>query len=255
MPRPDTVLWSSGFRDAGRQFDPKAGVLGMKLSFDTPTQLATVALHDSESSLEAHVEKHYAFDQAISALHFAFPALTRNLSFASPRTLIRALRRDSESAEYRDLLDGYALIVRTTMSHARKLNWARTAPSGATAFFSPTGMLVVTKDGVLRTAFIAGLRDGQEPQDDRYSARRKDEALAPDDAPFAHFSNVFKPAIAMLKRAPASKRPGHPGEYGVLSDCEGIRRRLDFGQWLAFCATAGWTLGQEGGDTCTTPTL
>lgn len=230
-------------------------MLGMKLSFHTPKQLATVALHDNESALEDHAEKHFAFDQAISALHFAFPALTSNLSFASPRTLIRALRRGPDSAEYGDLLEGYALIVRTTMTHARKLNWARRAPSGATAFFSPTGMLVVTKGGVLRTAFIAGLRDGQEPQDDRYSARHKDEVPVPDDAPLAHFSSVFKPAIAMLKRAPASKRPGHPAEYGVLRDCEGIDQRPDFGQWLAFCATAGWTFGQEGGDTCTTPTL
>jgi hypothetical protein len=145
------------------------------------------------------------------------------------------------------LRDGYLTLVETTIEHAEKLKWLRRTPRGATVYFSPTGMLVVQAQGIIRTAFLAGFRDDAVESLDGSPVEQDTFGGGDDDPALAHFNEVFKPAMAMLKRAPTKARPGHPSEYGVLRACEGIGARSTFPEWIDFCGRVGWHPQQAGG--------
>ena len=113
--------------------------------------------------------------------------------------------------------------------------------------FSPTGLLVVTRANVVRSAFIAGLLNDGALRNEGLT----DSPLGPDhfadDLVYRYFTSVFKPAVAMIKRAPSRRACTQTGEYGVLRDCEGIGTRPLFAHWLNHCRIAGWSPGGEGG--------
>lgn len=247
MIRRSTAVWSVRLDGDRRQFGPTSSGLGMRISQPYPTAGSTLVLHHDLQSMAEHIERHLAFDRVVTALHFAFPELATNYSFASSRSIIRALRRDPDSAEFMDLRDGYLTLVETTIEHAAKLKWLRRTPRGATVYFSPTGMLVVQAQGIIRTAFLAGFPDDAAEPEDEFPVKRGTGGGGDEDPALAHFNEVFKPAVTMLKRAPTKARPGHPSEYGVLRACEGIGTRPTFPEWIDFCGRVGWHPLEAGG--------
>lgn len=215
----------------------------MRRANATPQELI---LHSSAGLLSEHVERHFAFDEAIDAIHFGWPNVRAYSSFHSSRTLIRALRRGPGSEEYADLQEGYRELVNGALRHAATLGWTRRTPLGAFVHFSPTGLLVVTRSGTVRTAFFLGMRHNgfvdalTEPPHEQVG-----EVPAHQSAERLYFCRVVRPALARIRSMPAPHATTHLAEYAVLRGCPDLAGIAKFSLWLDACRTVGWN-PQEG---------
>ncbi len=194
-------------------------------------------LHRDLESLREHMQRHLGVDRVLDVVRVAFPALSDFPVFSSSRALVRAARREPSHAEFCELVSGYQHMIDATVRHGDVLGWSVRTGSGALISFSPTGFLVVRQQGIVVSAFVAGMRDGpQELFDDA----PRDFGLGADlPSDEAYFKMVVEPAIAMILRSPVTQRIGHPGEYGALMTCPGMRG-IDFPAWLEACDQVGW---------------
>lgn len=202
---------------------------------------ATISLHANRELRVQHLERHLAGDRELELALIAFPALSRLDSFTSPKSIIRAARRNDDHPEHHELIEGYHLMVAQSIQQSEDLGWWVVTESGARLTIAPSGFLVVRKARLVVSAFFAGIRRTDEAAVRKWKRKREKHVDRSSRTPTDdYFGAVFDPAIDFILRAPTTHCHGRPGEYGALGACELLLDASNIDGWTAACRRVGW---------------
>ena len=195
-----------------------------------------IRLHSTCERYESHVEKHLATDEALRALAFAHPDLAAREAMASPRDIVRALRRGVSHEAGRELREAYLALAARTLDEALAVDWIVQPNQAVTVALSPTGFLAVVDRGTLVTIMVPGLvaddirleRVGYGRVEARAQRRRERDW----DPATRHFHTVFRRAIHVVRSLPTDARGGEHSQYGALKRVLPGASKLRFEGWL-----------------------
>ena len=217
-------------------------------------QLARHYRHACDARLVEHVQKHVALPGMLQVFRQAFPDCLVDPIWFSDRSLIAALRKRAGDPVFEAVRDGYNAVVDLVVGHGRALGWCATSRRKAELFMSPSGLVVVARQGVLRSMYVpgfvhaAGAPRRQHGREHRRHARRIDVDALLNQVPGAgcgrsndcYFDAVFRPALAAICRAPTIPTPGRATETGELARVSALSSCRTPEAWHIACAICDW---------------
>jgi len=210
--------------------------------------------HACDARLVEHVQKHVALPGILQVLRQAFAGCLVDPIWFSDRSLIAALRKRSGDPVFESVRDGYNAVVDLVVAHGRALGWCATSRRKAEFFMSPSGLVVVARQGVLRSMYVPGFMHAaccapkRRTRQNRRRARRIDvdavlnQARGPESGcnDDCYFDAVFRPALSAICRAPTIPIPGCATETGELARVSALSSCRTLEAWHIACAICAW---------------
>lgn len=217
-------------------------------------QLERPYRHACDARLVEHVQKHVAPPGMLQVFRQAFADCLVDPIWFSDRSLIAALRKRAGDPVFEALRDGYNAVVDLVVDHGRALGWCATSRRKAELFMSPSGLVVVARQGVLRSMYVPGLMHSscaprrRHGRDRRRHARPIEVDAVLNQARGAgggrsndgYFDAIFRPALAAICRAPTIPTPGRATETGELARVSALSSCRTPEAWHIACAICGW---------------
>jgi len=219
-----------------------------------PAPLTLPYRHACDARLVEHVQKHVALPGILQVLRQAFADYLVDPIWFSDRTLIAALRKRAGDPVFEAVRDGYNAVVDLVVAHGRALGWCATSRRKAEFFMSPSGLVVVARQGVLRSMYVPGFMHAacspwrRRTRQKRRHPRRIDVDAVLNQARGAgssrsddsYFDAVFRPALAAIRRAPTIPTPGCATETGELARVSSLSSCRTLEAWHIACAICAW---------------